>query len=154
MARLMKAVLIGLAALTLAGCMSAQEHRAAVQSEQGDRLTVGKVQREIRVGMSGGEVAGVLGAPNIVSTDEQSREVWVYDRIATDRVYSHSSGGVAALVLGGGIVGDSGIAGGAVGPYYGSAAGASSTSQRTLTIIIKFDESKKVRDFAYHSSSF
>ncbi len=153
MARVVKVVVLGFAALTLAGCMSAQQHKAAVQGEQGDRLTVGKVQREIRVGMSGGEVVTALGSPNIVSTDEKGREVWVYDKIATERVYSTSSGGVSTLILGGAIIG-SGLAGGRVAPYYGSAAGASSTSQRTLTIIIKFDESKMVRDFAYHSSSF
>jgi len=33
-------------------------------------------------------------------------------------------------------------------------AGAASTSQRTLTVIIKFDNDKKVRDFAYHTSKF
>ncbi|MFQ5774167.1 MAG: hypothetical protein ACE5GS_06605 [Kiloniellaceae bacterium] len=139
--------------LSLTGCMSAQQHQAAVQSDEGDRLTVGVVQREVRVGMSGGEVASVLGSPNIVSTDEKGREVWIYDKIATDRVYSRSSGGVAALVLGGTLVG-SGLVGGAAGPYYSSGAGASSTSQRTLTVIIKFDEQRKVRDFAYHSSKF
>ena len=31
---------------------------------------------------------------------------------------------------------------------------ARSTSQRTLTIIIKFDDKNRVRDFAYRSSSF
>ncbi len=154
MVRLAKVIVIGFSALTLAGCMSAQEHKAAVQSEQGDRLTVGKVQREIRVGMSGGDVAAALGSPNIVSTDENGREVWIYDKIATDKVYSTSRGGVSALILGGALIGGAGLAGGAVSPYYGSAAGASSTSQRTLTIIIKFDHSKLVRDFAYHSSSF
>ncbi len=154
MARLMKAILIGLAALTLTGCMSAQEHKAAVQSNKDDRLTVGKVQREIRVGMSGGDVAAALGSPNFVSTDENSREVWIYDKIATDKVYSTSSGGVSALILGGAIIGGAGLAGGGAAPYYGSAAGASSTSQRTLTVIIKFDHNKLVRDFAYHSSTF
>ncbi len=153
MIRRVKMVLVGLTVLTLAGCMSAQQHKAAVQNDQGDRLTVGKVQREIRVGMAGGEVATVLGSPNIVSTDEKGREVWVYDKIATDRVYSTSSGGISSLILGGVIVG-AGLVGGAGGGSYSSAAGASSTSQRTLTIIIKFDEGKKVRDFAYHSSSF
>ncbi len=153
MVRFVKVIVVGLAVLTLAGCMSAQEHKAAVQSEQGDRLTVGTVQREIRVGMSGGDVAAALGSPNIVSTDEKGREVWIYDKIATDRVYSTSSGGVSALILGGALVG-SGLAGGGVGPYYGSAAGATSTSQRTLTIIIKFDHDKLVREFAYHSSTF
>ena len=33
-------------------------------------------------------------------------------------------------------------------------AGARSTSQRTLTVIVKFDEEKKVRDVAYHTSRF
>jgi hypothetical protein len=59
---------------------------------------VGTVQREIRVGMSGAEVITVLGPPNIVTTDAERREVWTYDRIATETVYS-SSAGAASLPL-------------------------------------------------------
>jgi hypothetical protein len=103
--------------------------------------------------MPGSEVARILGSPNIVTTDENRREVWVYDKIATERVYSTSSGGVSALILGGAAVGG-GIIGGAGGPSYSSSAGASSTSQRTLTVIIKYDEKMTVRDFAYHTSRF
>ncbi len=143
----------GFVVAALGGCMSAQEHRAAVESQEGDRLTVGTVQKEIRVGMSGGEVAQVLGSPNIVSTDEQGREVWIYDKISTTRVASRSSGGIATLILGGALVGG-GLVGGAAAPYYSSEAGASSTQQRTLTVIIKYDKQKKVRDFAYHTSRF
>lgn len=99
--------------------------------------------------MSGAEVAEVLGSPNIVSTDEERREVWIYDKIATDVAYSSSSGGVNSLILGG-----SGSVAGGVGGSAGKSAGASSTSQRTLTVIIKFDNEKKVRDFAYHTSRF
>ena len=135
------------------GCASVAEHRQAVRSDDTDRLTVGKVQREIRVGMSSAEVIEVLGSPNMVTTDEKRREVWVYDKIATERAYSSSSGGVSALILGG-FVGGSGAAGGGVGPSFSKGTGASSTTQRTLTIIIKFDEQKKVRDFAYRQSSF
>ena len=112
-------------------------------------MTVGKVQSEIRVGMSGAKVAQVLGSPNIVSTDEQRREVWIYDKIATDTVYSTSKGGVAALILGIATP----IAGGG-GAGYSQDSGASSKSQRTLTVIIKFGEDGKVRDFAYHTSRF
>lgn len=133
----------------LVGCMSAGEHRRAVQDDTGDRLTVGTVQKEIRVGMSGAEVASVLGSPNIVSTDEERREVWIYDKVATDFVQSSSKGGISALILGVG-----GSAGGLGGGSYSSSAGASSRSQRTLTIIIKFDNEGKVRDFAYHTSKF
>ncbi len=101
------------ALLGVTGCQSAQEHAADVNAAnaEADRLTVGTVQREIRVGMSGGEVASVLGAPNIVTTDQERREVWVYDRISTNRAYSTSSGGASALVLVGVLVGDS-LAGG------------------------------------------
>ena len=129
------------------------DHRQAVADNTPDRLTAGKVQREIRVGMSGAEVAEVLGSPNVVTTDEQRREVWVYDKISTERAYSTDSGGVNTLVLGGVLFG-SGPLGGAGGAGYSRSAGASSTSQRTLTVIIKFDKEGKVRDFAYRQSSF
>ena len=136
-------------ALALAGCMTAPEHRAAVTDDSADRLTVGRVQKEIRVGMSGAEVAQALGSPNIVTTDEQRREVWIYDRIATESVYSTSSGGINVLILG------FGSSGGALAaPGYSQATGAQSTSQRTLTEIIKYDQDKKVRDFAYHTTRF
>jgi outer membrane protein assembly factor BamE (lipoprotein component of BamABCDE complex) len=138
-----------LCATALTGCQSAAEHKAQVRDDSTDRVSVGTVQREIRVGMSGAEVAQALGSPNIVTTDEERREVWIYDKIATDRAYSTSSGGISALILG--------FGGGAAGAASGSgtaSAGASSTSQRSLTVIIKFDNEKKVRDFAYHQSQF
>lgn len=135
--------------LLTTGCQTAVDHRRAVQDDSADRLTVGKVQREIRVGMSGADVVSALGSPNMVSTDDERREVWVYDKIATDRAYSSSSGGINSLILGFG-----GNVAGGVGGGVGASAGASSTSQRTLTVIIKFDHNNKVRDFAYHASRF
>ncbi|MBS7328191.1 MAG: hypothetical protein KIG68_05505 [Oxalobacter sp.] len=134
--------------LLLTGCQSTW-HKDQVQDNTINNMTVGQVQKEIRVGMSGAEVTEVLGSPNIVTTDENRREVWVYDRIATDRVYSNSSGGVAALFLGFGS-----NAAGTSGAGQSLSSGATSTSQRTLTVIIKYDEAGKVRDFAYHQSKF
>lgn len=124
-------------ALFILGC-EARKHAADTQlGLQGDKLTVGVVQKEIRKGMSGAEVAAVLGSPNIVSTDEQGREVWIYDKISTDKVESESKGYGTLILFG-----------------YSGRSGASSTSQQTLTVIIKFDAEKKVRDFAYHASRF
>ncbi len=130
-------VILIVAIVTLNGCVTAERHAADVQGQNSQNLTVGTVQKEIKIGMSGADVLLVLGSPNIVSTDAQRREVWVYDKVATDRVQSSSSGWVF-LIFGGGQ----------------SQASASSTSQRTLTIIIKFDYQSLVRDFAYHTSSF
>jgi outer membrane protein assembly factor BamE (lipoprotein component of BamABCDE complex) len=131
------------------GCMSATQHRQEVSNPDADRISVGKVQREIRVGMSSAEVVEVLGSPNMVTTDEKRREVWVYDKISTETVYSSSSGGVSSLILGWG-----GSVAGGVAPNVSQSAGAKSTSQRTLTIILKFDSNNNLRDFAYHASSF
>ena len=143
----------GLVLLGALGCQTASEHRQDIRDDTGERVTVGTVQREIRVGMSGADVIQALGSPNVVTTDEHRREVWIYDKFATERVYSTSHGGINTLVLGGTSGSDAAGAGG-VGAGYGRGAGAGSTSQRTLTIIIKFDESKLVRDFAYHTTRF
>ena len=114
--------------IIVTGCSATQHARQTQNALQGDRLTVGTVQKEIRKGISGAEVTEVLGSPNIVSTDEAGREVWIYDKISADVV--HSSGGFFICT------------------------GSTSKSQRTLTIIIKFDKNRKVRDFAYHTSRF
>ena len=105
--------------------------------QDGDQLTVGTVQKEIVVGMSSTDVIVALGSPNIITTDDQRRENWVYDKIATQNFASGSQGRPSLLWF---VPSQS---------NYGS-----STSQRTLTIIIKFDETNKVRDFAYHTSRF
>ena len=102
-----------------------------------DRLTVGKVQGEIKVGMPASQVAELLGSPNIVTTDEKRREVWIYDKVSTDRVDTASSSYAGLIILG-----------------TNSSDRSSSQRQRTLTIIIKYDEEKKVRDFAYNSTQF
>lgn len=139
----------------LAACQSADQHRRAVQDTEGDRVTVGTVQREIRVGMSGAEVAQVLGSPNIVTTDEQRREVWVYDKISTTSVYSTSSGGVSSQTSGGTILTSvPALIFGTLRGHSEGAAGANSTSQKTFTVVIKYDEAGRVRDFAYHTSRF
>ncbi len=138
-----------LAILVASGCGASYHTKQVRTAQDAKRLTVGVVQREIRKGMSGAGVLEVLGSPNVVSTDESGREVWVYDRFATDVVASES--GWSIIGVGGGF-GRSGAGGGGLG--LGARAGAASKSQRTLTIIIKFDENKKVRDFAYHASRF
>ena len=140
-----KIFLMALAGLLAAGC-SARHHAADVRAaEETNRVTVGTVQREIRMGMSAAEVAEVLGSPNIVTTDDERNETWIYDKISSDVTYSRSSGTVVGLIFGG--------SGGGAG-VGSSSSGSRSTSQRTLTVVIKFDADNKVRDFSYHSSQF
>ena len=138
-------IIFVLPALAIFAACSASHHASEVRSDEGERVTVGTVQKEIVIGMSGAEVAGVLGSPNIVSTDENRNEVWIYDKISSEVTYSRSSGTIIGLIFSGG--------GGGAG-VGSSNSGATSRSQRTLTVIIKFDEHNQVRDFSYHSSRF
>jgi len=140
--------------LTLIGCQTASDHAREVEraKDQQDRnLTVGTVQREIFTGMPAPDVLRILGSPNIVSKTEKG-ETWVYDRFSTDTVYSRSEGGISFLALGGGIMG-AGLAGGAVSPSYAQGSGVTSTTQRTLTVIINIKDGK-VEGFDYHASRF
>lgn len=124
-----------LAILVCTGCaQNAAWHSDQVSKTEKNNLTVGTVQRSIHKGMSGGQVAEVLGSPNIVSTDENGQEVWIYDKFYTEGVVSGSNGWTFGLS--------------------NVAAGAARTSQSTMTVIIKFGANKKVRDVAYHKSSF
>ena len=101
--------------------------------DDSQQLTVGTVQKEIRKGMTGSEVASVLGSPNIVSTDDDGNEVWIYDKISSSVSASQSYG--TLLLIGG-------------------SSAKSSSQQKTLTVIINFDENKRVKDFKYHTSRF
>ena len=91
-----------------------------------EQMTVAKAQREIKIGMTSAEVIEVLGSPNMVTTDDKRRETWVYDRVSSN---------VSKLFVGADSV-------------------KASSNQRTLTIIVKFDENNRVRDFAYRTSTF
>jgi outer membrane protein assembly factor BamE (lipoprotein component of BamABCDE complex) len=100
-------------------------------------LTVGTVQGEIKIGMPASDVVAILGSPNIVTTDEKRREVWVYDKVSSSRVDTANSIGGSIIIFGG-----------------SSAQSESTSTQKTLTIIIKYDEQKMVRDFAYNYTQF
>jgi outer membrane protein assembly factor BamE (lipoprotein component of BamABCDE complex) len=141
-----KCILLAALLSVIVSACSATRHSADVRASQdGDRLTVGIVQREIRLGMSAAEVALVLGSPNIVTSDKDRQESWIYDRISTDVAYSRSDGSIVGLIFG--------SSGGGAG--VGSVStGASSTSQRTLTVVVRFDRDSAVRNFSYHTSRF
>ena len=143
-----RALILGVFALSLSGCMTAAEHRQDLRESSDEKLTLGVAQREIKNGMSQSDVAKALGSPNMVTRDRDNTETWIYDKVSTETAYSTSKGGVAALVLGGG-----GGVGGLGAGGASQATGATSRTQRTLTIIIKF-KNNAVTEFTYNSTSF
>lgn len=125
------------AALAAAGCTTAAEHQQRLGSTQEREMTVGIVQKEIRAGLTQEEVILALGSPNIVTRDANGNDTWVYDKFATEASYSRSDAYGTILILGA-----------------GQAAGATATSQKTLTVVIKFGADQRVQTFSYHASRF
>lgn len=125
--------------IALTGCYptSLAEQQKDINSAkgEGDNLSIAKVQREIKIGMSSADVVLVLGSPNMVTTDDKRRESWVYDKVSTEGMVSTSSGSRFLWL-----------------PADNKAS--ASRTQKTLTIVIKFDEKGLVRDFAYNTSKF
>jgi hypothetical protein len=142
------AALVLISAALGSGCAlpTAQPHEPRSTERE---LTPGIVQREVHEGTEAARVAEALGSPNIVTRDERGREVWIYDRISTERVEKARS----ANVFGAGM--------GPVGSWLGVAgAGGSqsqrelSTTQKTLTVVVRFDEQARVMSVSFHASRF
>lgn len=120
------------------------------EKESANTLTHGMVQMTLHVGQTTQlEVVEAFGAPNITTLDGQGQEVWVYDRQATVSSSGSSGFSIGMLV---GVGGGGGAGGGGIG--FGSSKSKSTQSQRSMTLVIKFDASKKVSDFKSRSSAF
>jgi outer membrane protein assembly factor BamE (lipoprotein component of BamABCDE complex) len=127
-------VLVGISLCLTAGCVTPAPPPPEPAAK---KLTVGVVQKEIREGQSQADVAEALGSPNIVTRDSDGLETWIYDKMSTEARYEAREGYGTILLLAG-----------------GSASASTSSSQRTLTVVIKFDSSAKVKSFTYHASTF
>lgn len=119
--------------VVISGCGGGKGAETAKEKD----LTLGVVQKEIHTGMSQADVAEALGSPNIVTKDSNGKETWIYDKIATEATYSGRSG-YWTLIL------------------FGMSGGSSrtTTTQRTLTVVIKFDKQNQVETLTYHASKF
>lgn len=112
-------------------------------------FTLGLAQRELKVGLAQAELVAALGSPNILTRDSQGRETWVYDRIATESSAKSNGFGVGAGAVGGTA---SSLIGGLLSGH--SRNETTSTSQRALTVLVRFDASGRVESFSFHASRF
>ena len=120
---------------------------------QEQQMTLGLVQKNIEVGTSQADVAVLLGSPNIVTQDADGYETWIYDKVSSISAYGSSGFGAGLGGLGGGI-GSGGFGGGIANAGYNKKGGVTQSVQKTLTVVLKFDDNKKVSSFTYHMSAF
>jgi hypothetical protein len=108
-------------------------------------LTLGTIQRSMKTGMSTTEVMEAAGSPNLVTRGRNGRESWVYDRFATETSEQGFQVGGGGMGAGGSVLGALGV---------GGSRKKSSTSQRTLMLVVTFGQDGMVESFAYRSSKF
>lgn len=132
-----KSIIVGLFLCLILNCSPSCLAKEDSNSAKETELTVGVVQKEIHAGMSQDEVISALGSPNIVTRDSEGKETWVYDKISKE-ITASSSNKYGTLIL---------IGASSDREKY-------SSTQKTLTVIIKFSEKCLVDTFSYHSSKF
>jgi hypothetical protein len=89
------------------------------------KITLGNIQMLIKKGTSSADVISALSSPNIVTSNDDGTETWVYDKIMTE----------AESVEG-----------------YKSSVSVKST--RTMIAVIKFDKNHKVDTVQYRQTSY
>ncbi len=144
-----RTIVVALALAAGAGCALDAPPASPAASVPARELTAGLVQRDVHAGMAAAEVVAALGSPNIVTRGSDGREVWVWDRVATDTTTAENSGSIAGVVSGAGA-----NVGGAVAGWGSARRGRTTTSQSTLTVVVRFDEASRVSSVSLHASRF
>ena len=130
-----KIIIISLTSIILFSC-------AANKPDDSNNLTLGTVQSKISKGQSQSSVMDILGSPNIVTKDSQGREVWTYDRISSE---NDASSSFVFYILN------------PISWFTGGGTNSksySSSSSKSLTVLITFDDNKNVLDFTYQSLKY
>lgn len=103
------------------------------------------------------ELLNLFGGPNISSTDAEGLETWVYERTTstTDTAGANESRNLEAFFGAGGSIGPAVVGGGVAGGSKSSTdARRTSSSVRTLTVVVKFNPDKTVKDCQTRASYF
>ena len=99
-------------------------------------MTLGIVQRDIKIGTPQAEVAAVLGSPNIVTQDAEGLETWIYDKVSSITSYNNSGFGVGIGGIGGGY-GSGGFGGGLANVGYNKSGGTVQSVKKNFNCCIK-----------------
>ena len=112
-------------------------------------FTLGVVQKELRPGLSQADVMERLGSPNVLTRDAEGREAWVYDKVSSE--VEVSSGHVGVGGAGSGV---GSTFAGLIGVSAGKRSEKSKSTQKTLTVVIRFSTAGTVEAFSWHVSRF
>lgn len=96
---------------------------------EADRLTLGSVQARLKIGEPSSVVIDALGSPNIVTSNGDDTETWVYDKVSTEVEYAAAQG-------------------------FFNQSGVASRSTRTMVVVVKFDKLKRIENVRYRQTTY
>jgi len=144
-----RTVVVALVVVAVGVGPAAGGERGQVKTESPRQFTLGMVQKALRPGLSQADVAERLGAPNILTRDAEGREAWVYDKVSSE--VETSSGNLGVGGLGSGVGGNFW---GLLGVGAGRRSEKAKSSQKTLTVVVRFSAAGAVESFTWHDSRF
>lgn len=163
-------LLAALVAISIVGCAASDkqtpqervaakvENPAAGTAERPSSLSYGTVTSMVKKGQTTQmELLNLFGGPNISSTDGEGLETWVYERTTstTETAGAQDSKNLEAFFGAGGSIGPAVVGGGVAGGTRSSNdARRTSSSVRTLTVVVKFNPDKTVKDCQTRASYF
>jgi len=118
----------------LLACLTVLSTGCQESRTQGSNLTPGMAKTKITNGVTTqSEILEVFGAPNIITKNKSGNEVWTYDKVAMDK--SNKEGYWTILAA-------------------GESSGNQTTSTKTFTLMLEFDDDDIVKDNSYRASQF
>lgn len=118
----------------LLACLTVLSTGCQESRTQGSNLTPGMAKTKITNGVTTqSEILEVFGAPNIITKNKSGNEVWTYDKVAMDK--SNKEGYWTILAA-------------------GESSGNQTTSTKTFTLMLEFDDDDIVKDSSYRASQF
>ena len=163
----LKFAALGAVVLIVTGCAGNDASKSPEQrvdtpssgtQEKPSALSYGTVTATVKKNVTTqSDLINLFGGPNISTTDAEGLETWVYERTSsvTDTAGTSEQSNLSAF-FGGGAIGGPAAAGGGVAGGSGSSNSQrrTSNSQKTLTVVVKFNADKTVRDYSARASSF
>ena len=122
-----KKVFFIIIACIISGCYTNPAPLALIPARKIEtiKITLANVQKSVKVGTSSSAVIEALSSPNIITSNPDGSETWVYDKISSESEFAT-----------------------------GLNSNVSASSSRTLIVVVKFDISNKVESVQYRQTSY
>jgi outer membrane protein assembly factor BamE (lipoprotein component of BamABCDE complex) len=133
-----KGLLVAVSLVAVSACSTTQ-YGSTASANASYRDVAASAERRVVLGMGTTNIAAVLGSPSIIADHENDETTWTYDSISSDVSYARNGNAIVGVIFDRSF--DNSIA-----------READYSLQPTMTVVIRFNQYDRVRDFSYFAS--